>query len=134
MPDQLKGVSDAEGRFELKSVPKGIVCRLAMEHPDYGTWAICTATSDSPPKEYEGTEVLPLPIEMIRRRTRSISVHVRYADTRKPAVDALVGAYLQLGTNNSWGETDKEAKLSEAAAGRIHGVVKPTERCRLPES
>ena len=38
-------------------------------------------------------------------------MQVRYADTHEPALDALVGAYLQLGTNNAWGECDKQGQV-----------------------
>ena len=40
MPDQVRATSDAEGRFELASIPAGIVCRLAMSHPTYGKSAL----------------------------------------------------------------------------------------------
>jgi len=112
MPDQLQCTSDADGRFEFKSVQQGIGCRLAMRHPEYGVWALYTATADSPPQKFAGADVVPLPIEMVRHKTRTISVQVRYADTRESVVGAHVGAYLQLGTNNDWGVCDKQGKVT----------------------
>ncbi|HTU26563.1 MAG TPA: M56 family metallopeptidase, partial [Pirellulales bacterium] len=115
MPEQMRSVSDAEGRFELRSVPEGIVCRLSMRHPEYGTWAVYTTTGDPAAVKgndrYSDAPLVESPIEMTRRGVQNVTIEVRYADTLEPVAGAMVGAYLKLGTNNSWGETDAEGKV-----------------------
>ncbi len=113
MPDELQAVSDAEGRFEFKSIPAEMVCWLRLEHPDYGSKAFYTATSDDPPAVTDGDhQVMPLPIEMTLQRVRAVSVQLVSEKTDKPISGARIHAFVQRASGNwSGGTTDQQGKI-----------------------
>jgi protocatechuate 3,4-dioxygenase beta subunit len=112
IPDQLQVVSDAEGRFAFKSIPADTICQLQLEHPDYGSRFLYTATADDPPAVTDGDHaVLLLPLKLTLQRVRAIAVQVVSEKTGLPITGARISASVERASVNfSTGTSDPEGK------------------------
>lgn len=113
MPDQLTATTDADGRFSFDSLPPDVMCHVSTKHTDFAALSFNTTTAEPPLVEHKGEPVLPPPVNLSMAKARAISAVVRFADNKKPAPDALLTAYKQLGNGTrSWGYADKEGKVT----------------------
>ena len=62
--EQLATKSDSDGKFELPSLPPGVVCDLSIKHPSYALSWLYTSTADNPPATHQNRPVVKLPLEL----------------------------------------------------------------------
>lgn len=111
MPQELTAKTDADGRFELKSIPPEIFGMLWFEHPDFSTKTFGTITSDRAMTDLDGISLRKSPIELVLPHPRKIIVQVRHSDTDAPAPGVSVTANSAGGSHlSSHGESDKEGR------------------------
>ncbi|MBC7854902.1 MAG: tetratricopeptide repeat protein, partial [Pirellulaceae bacterium] len=113
MPEQLAAVSDAEGKFQLLHVPPEMLVWLMLEHADYASATLYTATSDSPPAEHDGHPVEKLPLTIKLRSVRTIPVDVTFFDTGTPAAGVSVSAYEKRASGTyAHGKSDESGRVT----------------------
>src|SRR5439155_4114046 len=84
LPELFKTTSDADGKFEFKSVPPGVFCRVGIAHPSFGNVSLYTATTSVHSDTYQNQPVVELPIELTLRSVRTIPLPVQRYDTDEP--------------------------------------------------
>jgi hypothetical protein len=112
MPKQFIVMSDADGKFELSSVPLGVVCRLSISHPDYAEMWLYTATASEHPEQYQQQPIVDLPLNLTLYSVRTILVLVVEGDTGKPMAGASVlGLQNRASGTHAFGKSDQDGKL-----------------------
>ena len=112
MPEEVVATSDAEGKFELKSMPPERICWLLINHPDYANSSVYVATSGRGVTEHDKHPVVALPLEMTLRSTRKVPVQVVFADTEKPAAGIrVVASQMRASGDSAYGTSDKDGKV-----------------------
>ena len=113
MPEQFLAESDAEGKFQLSHVPPEMLVWLLLEHADYASASLYTATSDSPPAEHDGHPVEKLPLAIKLRGVRTVPVEVTFFDTGKPAKDVSVSAFEKRASGTyANGKSDEKGRVT----------------------
>jgi 5-hydroxyisourate hydrolase-like protein (transthyretin family) len=113
MPEQVLATSDAEGKFELASVPPEVICWLLVKHPKFADASLYTTTAANPPASRDNHPIVTLPIEMTLASVRSIPVRVIRDDTGEPAAGVRVaGRQMRASGNYSGGTSDKDGRVT----------------------
>lgn len=112
LPEHFNATTDADGRFEFKSVPPGVICRLGIAHRNFANVSLFTATTSQHPATYQQQPIVDLPIELTLHSVRTIPVSVVHADTGKPFADVRVVARQDRASGNyAYDTADKDGKL-----------------------
>jgi RNA polymerase sigma factor (sigma-70 family) len=125
-PDDLPGwprtaVSDAEGRFTLHGVGRGLHAYLTVVDPRFATQVVETETDEISSKK---------PLAIALQPARTLSGRVTYADTGKPVPNVRVGVigFNQVGLGNLgaptlFTTTDHEGRYRANPRGGAQGTV-----------
>jgi RNA polymerase sigma factor (sigma-70 family) len=125
-PDDLPGwprtaVSDAEGRFTLRGVGRGLHAYLTVVDPRFATQVVETETDEISSKK---------PLAIALQPARTLSGRVTYADTGKPVPNVRVGVigFNQVGLGNLgaptfFTTTDHEGRYRANPRGGAQGTV-----------
>jgi hypothetical protein len=112
MPEQFITTSDVDGKFELASVPPGIIFNLGVSHPDYAHMSVYSATASEHPEEYQQQPVVDLPINLTLNSVRTISVLVVAGDTGQPMSGiSVLGSQNRASGPYAFSKSDKDGRL-----------------------
>jgi RNA polymerase sigma factor (sigma-70 family) len=114
MPEQVFAKSDDKGSFVFPFVPEGIICLVGLEHSDYASKGLYTATVDKPPEMTDDEQpVLKLPLQLILQSVRIIRVKVQSRESGKPIEGIEISGYQNRASGNfSSGTSDKEGNVT----------------------
>src|SRR5262245_3468332 len=112
MPEQFITTSDADGKFELASVPPGVIFHLGISHPDYARMSVYSATTPEHRETYQDQPIVDLPLDVTLHSVRTISVLVVAGDTGQPMSGISVsGLQNRASGPYAFGKSDKDGKL-----------------------
>src|SRR5262245_50692176 len=112
MPEQFITTSDADGKFELASVPPGVVFHLGISHPDYARMSMYSATTTDHRETYQDQPIVDLPLDVTLHSVRTISVLVVAGDTGQPMSGISVsGSQNRASGPYAFSKSDKDGKL-----------------------
>jgi protocatechuate 3,4-dioxygenase beta subunit len=112
MAEELVATSNEDGRFEFKTVPPGVICRMSFSHPQYANVSLVTSSATKHPAVYQEQPVLGGPINLSLEPVRSILVRVVRADNDQALARVRVGALQESASgSHDFGVSDDEGKL-----------------------